>query len=236
MSTPHNSANKGDFAKTVLMPGDPLRAKFIAENFLDNVKLVNNVRGINGYTGYYKGKKVSVMASGMGQPSIGIYSYELFNFYDVENIIRVGSCGSFDKDLHARDIIVAMGACTNGNYAMQYKLPGTFAPIASYNLLKLAVDECEKSGVKYKVGNIFSSDTFYDDANSGMEWAKMGVLGVEMESCALYCNAARLGKNALTICTVSDSFIYPEENTTAQERETSFTKMMEIALEVAIRV
>ncbi|MBE5733370.1 MAG: purine-nucleoside phosphorylase [Clostridiales bacterium] len=236
MSTPHNSANKGDFAKTVLMPGDPLRAKFIAENFLQDVKLVNNVRGINGYTGYYKGKKVSVMASGMGQPSIGIYSYELFNFYDVDNIIRVGSCGSFDKDLHARDIIVAMGACTNGNYAMQYKLPGTFAPIASYNLLKLAVDECEKSGVKYKVGNIFSSDTFYDEANSGMEWAKMGVLGVEMESCALYCNAARLGKNALTICTVSDSFIYPEENTTAQERETSFTKMMEIALEVAIKV
>ncbi len=236
MSTPHNSANKGDFAKTVLMPGDPLRAKFIAENYLQDVKLVNNVRGINGYTGYYKGKRVSVMASGMGQPSIGIYSYELFSFYDVDNIIRVGSCGSFDKDLHAKDIIVAMGACTNGNYAMQYKLPGTFAPIASYNLLKHAVDECEKIGVNYKVGNIFSSDTFYDDANSGMEWAKMGVLGVEMESCALYCNAARLGKNALTICTVSDSFIYPEENTTAQERETSFTKMMEIALEVAIKV
>lgn len=236
MSTPHNSANKGDFAKTVLMPGDPLRAKFIAENFLEDVKLVNNVRGINGYTGYYKGKRVSVMASGMGQPSIGIYSYELFNFYDVDNIIRVGSCGSFDKDLHAKDIIVAMGACTNGNYAMQYRLPGSFAPIASYKLLKHAVEECEKSGVKYKVGNILSSDTFYDDANSGMEWAKMGVLGVEMESCALYCNASRLGKNALTICTVSDSFIYPEENTTAQERETSFTKMMEIALEVAIRV
>jgi purine-nucleoside phosphorylase len=236
MSTPHNSANKGDFAKTVLMPGDPLRAKFIAENFLEDVKLVNNVRGINGYTGYYKGKRVSVMASGMGQPSIGIYSYELFNFYDVDNIIRVGSCGSFNKDLHAKDIIVAMGACTNGNYAMQYRLPGTFAPIASYNLLKLATQECEKSGVKYKVGNILSSDTFYDDANSGMEWAKMGVLGVEMESCALYCNAARCNKNALTICTVSDSFIYPEENTTAQERETSFTKMMEIALEVAIRV
>ena len=236
MSTPHNSANKGDFAKTVLMPGDPLRAKFIAENFLEDVKLVNNVRGINGYTGYYKGKRVSVMASGMGQPSIGIYSYELFSFYDVDNIIRVGSCGSFDKDLHAKDIIVAMGACTNGNYAMQYRLPGTFAPIASYNLLKHAVEECEKIGVKYKVGNILSSDTFYDDANSGMEWAKMGVLGVEMESCALYCNAARCNKNALTICTVSDSFIYPEENTTAQERETSFTKMMEIALEVAIRV
>lgn len=236
MSTPHNSANMGDFAKTVLMPGDPLRAKFIAENYLENAKLVNSVRGINGYTGYYKGKKVSVMASGMGQASIGIYSYELFNFYGVDNIIRVGSCGSFDKDLHVKDIIIAMGACTNGNYAMQYRLPGTFAPIASYKLLKTADSVCEKLDVRYKVGNILSSDTFYDDANSGMEWAKMGVLGVEMETCALYCNASRSGKNALAICTVSDSFVYPEENTTAKERESSFTKMMEIALEVAYRV
>ena len=236
MSTPHNSANMGDFAKTVLMPGDPLRAKFIAENYLENAKLVNSVRGINGYTGYYKGKKVSVMASGMGQASIGIYSYELFNFYGVDNIIRVGSCGSFDKDLHVKDIIIAMGACTNGNYAMQYRLPGTFAPIASYSLLKTADSVCEKLDVRYKVGNILSSDTFYDDANSGMEWAKMGVLGVEMETCALYCNASRSGKNALAICTVSDSFVYPEENTTAKERESSFTKMMEIALEVAYRV
>ena len=231
--TPHISAKYGDFAQTVLMPGDPLRAKFIAETYLENAKLVNNVRGINGYTGFYKGKRVSVMASGMGQPSIGIYSYELFNFYGVENIIRIGSCGSFDKDLHARDLIIAMGACTNGNFALQYNLPGTFCPIASYSLVEKAVKECEKAGVKFKVGNILSSDTFYDDSDSGMVWSKMGVLGVEMESAALYCNAARAGKNALCICTVSDSFIYPEENTTAEERQTSFTKMMEIALAIA---
>ena len=215
------------------MPGDPLRAKFIAENFLEDAVLVNNVRGVNGYTGYYKGKRVSVMASGMGQPSIGIYSYELFNFYDVKTIIRIGSCGSFHEDLHVRDIIVAMGACTNGNYAMQYGLPGTFAPIADFDLVRRAAETCEKLGARYKVGNIFSSDIFYDESNSGMEWAKMGVLGVEMESAALYCNAARAGKKALCICTVSDSFIHPEENTTAEERQNSFTKMMEIALELA---
>ncbi len=231
--TPHIAAKYGDFAKTVLMPGDPLRAKFIAENFLENPVLVNNVRGVNGYTGTYKGKRVSVMASGMGQPSIGIYSYELYHFYDVETILRVGSCGSFDKDLHARDIILAQGACTNGNYAQQYGLPGTFCPIADFGLLRRAADLCEKAGVRYKVGNIFSSDMFYDDANSGMQWAKMGVLGVEMESAALYCNAARAGKKALCICTVSDSFLYPEENTTAEERQTSFTAMMKIALELA---
>ena len=231
--TPHITAKLGDFADTVLMPGDPLRAKFIAENFLEDAVLVNNVRGVNGYTGYYKGKRVSVMASGMGQPSIGIYSYELFNFYDVKTIIRVGSCGSFHEDLHVRDIVIAMGACTNGNYAMQYKLPGTYAPIADFDLVRRAADVCEKVGARYKVGNIFSSDIFYDEANSGMEWAKMGVLGVEMESAALYCNAARAGKKALCICTVSDSFIHPEENTTAEERQNSFTKMMEIALELA---
>ena len=231
--TPHISAKMGDFAKTVLMPGDPLRAKFIAETYLENAVLVNNVRGVQAYTGYYKGKRVSVMASGMGQPSIGIYSYELFNFYGVESIIRVGSCGAFSKDMHVRDIVVAMGACTNGNYASQYNLPGTFAPIASYELVRKAVDECEKAGVNFRVGNILSSDMFYDDANSGMDWAKMGVLGVEMESAALYCNAARAGKKALCICTVSDSFVYPEENTTAEERQVSFTKMMEIALNIA---
>lgn len=235
MATPHINANVGDFAKTVLMPGDPLRAKFIAETYLENAVLVNNVRGIQGYTGYYKGKKVSVMASGMGQPSIGIYSYELYKFFDVENIIRVGSCGSFDKDLHVRDIILAQGACTNGNYIMQYRLPGTFAPICDFNLLKTAVAECEKLGVNYKVGNILSSDTFYDDANSGLEWAKMGVLGVEMESAALYANASRLGKKALCICSVSDSFIYKEEDLTAEERQNSFTNMITIALETAIQ-
>ena len=188
--TPHISAKVGDFAETVLMPGDPLRSRFIAENFLEDAVLVNNVRGVQGYTGYYKGKRVSVMASGMGQPAIGIYSYELFNFYGVKNIIRVGSCGSIDKDLHARDIIIAQGACTNGNYAAQYNLPGTFCPIASFELLEKAVAECKKAGVNFKVGNIFSSDMFYDDADSAMEWTKMGVLGIEMESAALYCNAA----------------------------------------------
>ncbi len=231
--TPHIAAKVGDFAKTVLMPGDPLRAEFIAKTYLENAVLVNNVRGVQGYTGYYKGKRVSVMASGMGQPSIGIYSYELYNFYGVENIIRVGSCGAFSPELHARDIVVAMGACTNGNYASQYNLPGTFCPIADFNLVRKAVEECEKAGVNYRVGNILSSDMFYDDANSGMQWAKMGVLGVEMESAALFCNAARAGKKALCICTVSDSFVYPEENTTAEERQISFTKMMEIALNIA---
>ena len=233
MATPHITSNFGDFAKTVLMPGDPLRAKFIAETYLDDYKLVNNVRGINGYTGYYKGKRVSVMASGMGQPSIGIYSYELFKFYGVESIIRIGSCGSLNKDLHVRDIIVAMGACTNGNYARQYELPGDFAPIADFDLLKKAVKCLENKNVNFKVGNILSSDTFYDESNSTLKWAKMGVLGVEMEAAALYMNAALLGKKALAILTVSDSLIYPEENTTAEERQVSFTKMMEVALEIA---
>jgi purine-nucleoside phosphorylase len=233
MATPHILANEGDFAKTVLMPGDPLRSKFIAENFLTDAKLVNNIRGVQGYTGYYKGKRVSVMASGMGQPSIGIYSYELYNSFGVENIIRVGSCGSFDPDLNILDIVLAMGACTNGNFATQYRLPGTFAPIADFGLLRAAADACAAKGVNYKVGNIFSSDIFYDDAHSDMEWAKMGVLGVEMESAALYCNAARAGKKALCICTVSDSFVKEGVNMTAQARETAFTNMIEIALEIA---
>lgn len=231
--TPHITAKAGDFAKTVLMPGDPLRAKFIADNFLTDAVLVNNVRGVNGYTGYYNGKRVSVMASGMGQPSIGIYSYELYNFYDVENIIRVGSCGAYDKDLHVKDIVIAMGACTNGNYASQYGLNGTFAPIADFNLVRRAVEICEKENLKYKVGNIFSSDIFYNEQEQSDAWSKLGVLGVEMESAALYCNAARSGKKALCICTVSDSFVYPEENTTAEERQTAFTAMMKIALELA---
>ena len=231
--TPHIAAKKGDFAQTVLMPGDPLRAKFIAENFLDKTRLVNNLRGIQGYTGYYKNKRVSVMASGMGQPSIGIYSYELFNFYDVENIIRVGSCGCFDKDLHVRDLILAMGACTNGNYAAQYNLPGTFCPIADFGLLKKAASECEKKTLNYKVGNVLSSDMFYDDADSGMLWTKMGVLGVEMEAAALYMNAARAGKKALALLSVSDSFVHKEENLSGDEREKSFTDMMKVALEIA---
>lgn len=235
MSVPslHIAAQKDQIAKTVLMPGDPLRSEFIAKTYLENAELVNDVRGIHGYTGYYKGKKVTVMASGMGQPSIGIYSYELYNFYDVENIIRIGSCGSFCPDLHLKDIIIAMGACTNGNYARQYRLPGTFCPIADFDLVKRAAEACQRMGVNYRVGNILSSDTFYSDDNSDMEWAKMGVLGVEMESAALYCNAARAGKKALCICTVSDSFTNPEEKSTVEERQTAFTQMMEIALELA---
>lgn len=230
--TPHNSANIDDFAKTVLMPGDPLRAKFIAENFLEDPVLVNGVRGINGYTGMYNGKIVSVMASGMGIPSIGIYSYELFNFYNVENIIRIGSAGAISDEVNLRDIVIGQGACTNSNYASQFNLPGTYAPIASYILLKQAVDFAQDAGVNYKVGNLFSSDTFYDDAASLSDWRKMGVLAVEMESAALYMNAARAGKNALCICTISDC-PFTGESCTAEERQNTFTDMMEIALKIA---
>lgn len=230
--TPHNSANIDDFAKTVLMPGDPLRAKFIAENFLEDPILVNGVRGINGYTGMYNGKIVSVMASGMGMPSIGIYSYELFNFYNVENIIRIGSAGAISDEVNLRDIVIGQGACTNSNYASQFNLPGTYAPIASYKLLKQAVDFAQDAGVNYKVGNLFSSDTFYDDAASLSDWRKMGVLAVEMESAALYMNAARAGKNALCICTISDC-PFTGESCTAEERQNTFTDMMEIALKIA---
>ena len=230
--TPHNSANIDDFAKTVLMPGDPLRAKFIAENFLEDPVLVNGVRGINGYTGMYNGKIVSVMASGMGIPSIGIYSYELFNFYNVENIIRIGSAGAISDEVNLRDIVIGQGACTNSNYASQFTLPGTYAPIASYKLLKQAVDFAQDAGVNYKVGNLFSSDTFYDDAASLSDWRKMGVLAVEMESAALYMNAARAGKNALCICTISDC-PFTGESCTAEERQNTFTDMMEIALKIA---
>ena len=228
--TPHISAAPGDFAATVLMPGDPLRAAFIAQNFLEAPRLINNVRGVQGYTGTYRGKPVSVMASGMGQPSIGIYSYELYHFYGVESIIRVGSCGALLPDLHVRNIVLGMGACTNGNYAAQYRLPGTFCPIADFDLLRRAADACTARGHTFRVGNLLSSDTFYDDAGAGLEWAKMGVLGVEMESAALYCNAARAGKRALCICTVSDSLVDPRENLSADERQASFTDMMEVAL------
>lgn len=231
--TPHINAGAGDFAKTVLMPGDPLRSAYIAENFLTDAVLVNNVRGVQGYTGYYKGKRVSVMASGMGQPAIGIYSYELFHFYGVSSIIRVGSCGSFSEQVAVRDLMIAMGACTDGNYAAQYRLPGTFCPIADYTLISRAVTVCEREGIRAHVGNILSSDYFYDDANSWREWTKMGVLGVEMEAAALYCNAARTGKRALCLCTVSDSFLHPEQNLSAPERQSSFAEMIRVALEIA---
>jgi purine-nucleoside phosphorylase len=230
--TPHIAAGKGDFAKTVLMPGDPLRAKFVADNYLENAVLVNPVRGVNGYTGTYKGKKVSVMASGMGMPSIGIYSYELYRYYDVDNIIRIGTAGSMHKDLKIRDVAFAMGACTNSAFASQFELPGTFAPIASYELLSKAIKVTEEMGIHYMAGNFLSSDTFYDDSQGTMKWAKMGVLCVEMEAAALYMNAARAGKNALAICTISDSIVTGEA-TTAEERQESFHDMMKIALEIA---
>lgn len=227
--TPHINATPADFAPTVLMPGDPLRSKFIAENFLGNAKLVNNVRGIQGYTGTYEGTRVSVMASGMGMPSMGIYSYELFNFFDVQNILRIGSAGAYRADIRVRDIVLGQGACTNSNYAEQYGLPGTFAPIADWGLLRTCADTADEMGLRFHVGNILSSDTFYRDDESVPAWAKMGVLATEMEAAALYMNAARCGKRALAICTVSDHLITGEA-TTAEERQNSFTAMMELAL------
>lgn len=203
--TPHISAQKGDFAKTVLMPGDPLRAKFIAETFLEEARLVNNVRGIGGYTGFYQGKRVSVMASGMGMPSMGIYSYELFRFYEVDHIIRIGTAGAIRADLKLRDVVAGMGACTNSSFAQQYQLPGDYAPIASYRMLKTAVDTAKQLGIDLIVGNLYSSDTFYDEREDGLlRWQKMGVLAIEMEAAALYMNAALTGKEALAICTISD--------------------------------
>lgn len=232
MSTPHNSAEKGAFAKTVLMPGDPLRAKFVAETLLHDAKLVNNVRGVQGYTGLWKGVPVSVMASGMGMPAIGIYSYELFHFYDVDSIIRVGSAGSISPRLKLRDIVLAQGACTDSNYADQYALPGVFAPIADFTLLETAVNLARKLGVEMPVGNVLSSDVFYDASGRTMDWARMGVLCAEMESAALYCNAAFCGKRALSLLTISDSVV-THESLPAEERQNSFTQMMELALGVA---
>ena len=235
MSTPHNAAKPGDFAKTVLMPGDPLRAKFIADTFLESPKLVNNVRGIQGYTGSYSGTPVSVMASGMGMPSIGIYAYELFSQYGVENILRIGSAGAISDKLKLRDVVAAQGACTNSHFAHQYGLPGTFAPIADFTLLETAVAVARDMGVEMPVGNLLSSDTFYDASNSTMKWAEMGVLAVEMEAAALYMTAAKLGKRALAICSISDSIVTGEE-LPAEARQTTFTTMMRIALETAVRM
>ena len=231
--TPHIKATSADFAKTVLMPGDPLRSKFVAETFLENPRLVNNVRGIQGYTGTYKGVPVSVMASGMGMPSIGIYSYELYNFFGVENIIRIGSAGGLADNVQLRDIIIGQGACTNSAYQDQYKLNGNYAPIASYELLSRAVEEAKAIGVRYQVGNLLSSDVFYHaDPSFNQGWYKMGVLGVEMEAAALYMNAAAASKRALAICTVSDHILRGEA-LDADARQTTFTDMMTIALNVA---
>ena len=242
MSTPHNRAEKGDFAPTVLMPGDPLRAKFIADTFLENPRLVTDVRGMLGYTGTYQGRPVSVMGSGMGMPSIGIYSHELYNVFGVETILRVGSAGALQEAVKLRDIVLGQGACTDSRWAEQFRLAGTFAPIASFSVLETAVQVAREKALPFHVGNLLSSDRFYGDdagvpealtANAG--WKKMGVLAIEMEAAALYMNAARYGKKALAICTVSDH-ILTGEATTAQERQTSFTDMMRLALETARRL
>lgn len=228
--TPHNNAKKGDIAKKVLMPGDPLRAKFIAETYLENPVCFNTVRNVLGYTGTYKGREVSVMASGMGMPSIGIYSYELYNFYDVDQIIRIGSAGALQDDVNVMDVIIAMGASTDSNYGSQYCLPGSFAPLASYELVARAVEVAKEQGTPVRVGNVVSSDVFYNDNPAVSDaWKKMGVLCEEMECAGLYMNAARAGKQALGILTISDH-IYREEAISAEARQTSFNKMMEIAL------
>ena len=227
--TPHIGAQLGEIAETVIMAGDPLRAKFMAETFLSDAVQFNSVRGMLGYTGHYNGKRVSVMGHGMGIPSIGIYTYELYNFYDVKTIIRVGSAGAYSPDLKIGDLILAQGACTDSSYGNQYRLAGTYAPIADFDLLRGAADACERLGYRYKVGNVLSTDAFYADVSGLDGWLKMGVLGVEMEAVALYMNAARCGKRALVICTVSDHVITGEV-TTSEERRTTFTHMMEVAL------
>ncbi len=227
--TPHIGAREGEIADRVIMAGDPLRAKFMAERFLENPVQYNAVRGMLGFTGTYKGKRVSVQGHGMGMPSIGIYSYELFNFYGVKRIIRTGSAGSINAGVKMGDVVIGMGSCTDSNYASQYGLPGTFAPIADFGLVRAAVEKAEELGVRYKVGNILASDFFYgDDADSWKQWQKMGVLAVEMEAAALYMNAARCGGEALCICTISDSLVTGEA-CSAEERQTSFTNMMDIA-------
>ena len=231
--TPHNQATEGQIAKTVLMPGDPLRAKYVADTYLEGVTCFNQVRNMLGFTGTYKGKPVSVMGSGMGVPSIGIYSYELFNFYDVNNIIRIGTAGGLAPDVRLRDLVIGMGACTDSNFAAQFRMPGTLAPIADFGLLRKAVESAERLGYDYKVGNVLSSDVFYnDDETVNERWASMGVLAVEMESVALYLNAIRARKHALCLLTVSDLPL-SGEGLPAEDRQTSFTQMMEVALEVA---
>lgn len=231
--TPHNAARPEDIAKTVLMPGDPLRAKFIAENFLTDAVCVNTVRNMLGYTGNYNGKRVTVMGGGMGMPSVGIYTYELFNFYGVEKIIRIGSAGSLCDKAPIRTVIIGVGACTDSNYAHQFCLPGTFAPIADFGLARAAAETAERLGIKTVAGNVLSSDVFYsDDPETNGKWQKMGVLAVEMEAAALYMNAARAGQKALCLLTVSDSVV-TGEGLSSEERQNSFTDMMKLALEIA---
>ncbi len=233
--TPHiNILDNIGFGKTVLMPGDPLRAKFIAENFFENPVLVNGVRGVNGFTGYYKGVKVSVMASGMGMPSIGIYSCELFRDFDIQNIIRIGSAGSISAGCGLRDIVAGIGACTNSSFANQYGLDGSVSAVCNYELLSITDKIAREKGFPLKIGSLYSSDTFYDDTHSSREWAKVGCLAVEMEAAALYLTALRLGKRALAICTISDLCYEPFDSLDAEQRQNSFTQMMELALESAV--
>lgn len=236
MGTPHNRADKGDIASVVLMPGDPLRAKFIASEYMQDARMFNDVRGMYGYTGVYRGETVSVMGSGMGIPSIGIYSYELYNMYDVEAVIRIGSAGALSDDINLKDIVIAQGACTDSNYVSQFNLPGTYAPIADYKLLSTAVNCASKLGVDAKVGNVLSSDCFYNaDSSVNDRWKKMGVLAVEMEAAGLYLNAASLGKKALCITTISDH-LYREEKLSPQERQTGFDEMIKVSLETSYNI
>lgn len=234
MSTPHNAAKPGQIAKTVLMPGDPLRAKYVAEHYLEDVVCFNEVRNMYGFTGTYQGHPVSVMGSGMGMPSIGIYSYELYNFYDVDTIIRIGTAGGLSPHVHLREVVMGQAACTNSNFAAQYKLPGTFAPICDFELLRQAVEEAERLGATYHVGNLLSTDVFYGDLADNKAWVEMGVLATEMEAAALYLNAIKAGKKALGIMTISDH-VMTGESLSAEERQNTFTEMMEIALAVAAR-
>ncbi len=234
MATPANSAQKGDFAKTVLMPGDPLRAKFIAENYLENPRCVNEVRGMYGYTGTYRGREISVMGHGMGIPSVAMYTYELFNIYDVDNIIRIGSAGALQDYINLKDIVIAMSAGTDSDYADQFGVPGHFAPTADFGLLEKAVKAAREAGAVFHVGTINCSDTFYRDPEVNMRLKRMGILCSEMESVGLYCNAARAGKHALTLLTISDHILRPSESMSPDERRTSFTQMMEIALRAAV--
>ena len=232
--TPHIQAAEGDFADLVLMPGDPLRAKFIADTYLEDVKQVNGVRNMLGYTGFYKGKRISVMGSGMGMPSIGLYTHELFNFYNVDNIIRIGSAGALRPEIKVRDIVIGMSAYTDSGFTRAFGFAGSAAPCCSYELLRKAMDKAEEMGIRAFAGPIFSSDLFYSDNSKQQNeiLAKQGVLAIEMESAALYLNAARAGKNALCICTISDSLV-TGEITSAEERQEGFTRMMELALSIA---
>lgn len=234
LPTPHIEAKLGEIEKTVIMPGDPLRAKFIADNFLENVKCFNTVRNILGFTGTYNGKAASVMASGMGMPSMGIYSYELFNFYNVENIIRIGTAGALHDDIKLMDLVLAAGACTDSNYAQQFGLNGSFAPIASFSLLQKAFQIASENKLNVKVGNVLSTDVFYHDNQQAMlSWKKIGVLAVEMEAAALYMNAARSHKNALCLLTISDLILKDNESLTAKERQESLVQMIKLSLELA---